>query len=152
MVLAGRSKLRVSKNFFWGTSFFVFVEYLCKRNPKIKTKNIQNYSSILAIVNHRNWLDDSPPLIVTRSLWSPASAGRRTMLLGFSILIANSVASANVVTLVTWVKYCCIHIQFINCRLFTKLWNAIPVDIKQYPYHKFVKFYKNFLIHKYQNL
>ena len=33
----------------------------------------------------------------------------------------------------------------------TKLWNAIPVDIKQYPYHKFVKFYKNYLIHKYQN-
>ena len=33
------------------------------RSPKIKTKNIKNYSSILAIVNHRNWLDDSPPLI-----------------------------------------------------------------------------------------
>ena len=23
---------------------------------------MKNYSSILAIVNHRNWLDDSPPL------------------------------------------------------------------------------------------
>ena len=33
----------------------------------------------------------------------------------------------------------------------TKLWNAIPVDIKQYPYHKFVKYYKDYLIHKYQN-
>ena len=22
----------------------------------------------------------------------------------------------------------------------TKLWNAIPVDIKQYPHHKFVKY------------
>ena len=61
MVLAGRTKLRVSKNFFGGY-LFVFVEYLCKRSPKIKTKNIKNYSSILAIVNHRNWLDDSPPL------------------------------------------------------------------------------------------
>ena len=61
MILAGRSKLRVSKNFFGG-HLFVFVEYLCKRSPKIKTKNIKNYSSILAIVNHRNWLDDSPPL------------------------------------------------------------------------------------------
>ena len=40
----------------------MFVEYLCKRSPKIKTKNIKNYSSILAFVNHRNWLDDSPPL------------------------------------------------------------------------------------------
>ena len=41
----------------------MFVEYLCKRSPKIKTKYIKNYSSILATVNHRNWLDDSPPLI-----------------------------------------------------------------------------------------
>ena len=31
----------------------------------------------------------------------------------------------------------------------TKLWNAIAVDIKQYPYHKFVKYYKIYLIHKY---
>ena len=61
MPLAGRTKLRVSKIFFWGT-FFVFVEYLCKRSPKTETKNIKNYSSILAIVNHRNWLDGSPPL------------------------------------------------------------------------------------------
>ena len=61
MVLSGRTKLRISKSFFGGY-LFVFVEYLCKRSPKIKTKNIKNYSSILAIVNHRNWLDDSPPL------------------------------------------------------------------------------------------
>ena len=47
---------------FSGGHLLVFVEYLCKRNPKIKTKNIKNCSSILAIVNHRNWLDDSPPL------------------------------------------------------------------------------------------
>ena len=63
MVLAGRSKLRVSKIFFRGGHLFVFVEYLCKRSPKIKTKNIKNYSTILAIVNHWNWVDDSPPLI-----------------------------------------------------------------------------------------
>ena len=47
---------------FFGGHLFVFVEYLCKRSLKIKTKNIKKYSSILAIVNHRNWLDDSPPL------------------------------------------------------------------------------------------
>ena len=47
---------------FFGGYLFVFVEYLCNRSLKIKTKNIKNYSSILAIVNHRNWLDDSPPL------------------------------------------------------------------------------------------
>ena len=91
MVLAGRTKLRVSKNFFrgislgispwghlcislWGYLFedvklvgylFVFVEYLCNRSPRIKTKNIKNYSLILAVVNNRNWLDDSPPLHLT---------------------------------------------------------------------------------------
>ena len=47
---------------FFGGYLFVFVEYLCNRSSKIKTKNIKNYSSILAIVNHWNWLDDSPPL------------------------------------------------------------------------------------------
>ena len=47
---------------FSGGHLFVFVEYLCNRSPKIKTKNIKNDSSILAIVNHWNWLDDSPPL------------------------------------------------------------------------------------------
>ena len=62
VVLAGRTKLRVSKNFFGGY-LFVFIEYLCNRSPKIKTKNIKNYSSILSIVNHRNLLDHSPPLI-----------------------------------------------------------------------------------------
>ena len=30
--------------------------------PKSKQKNIKNYSLILAILNYRNWLDDSPPL------------------------------------------------------------------------------------------
>ena len=64
MVLAGRTKFRVSKKIFIGGDLFVFAEYLCKRSPKIKTKNIKNYSSILAIVNHLNWLDDSPPLIL----------------------------------------------------------------------------------------
>ena len=47
---------------FFGGYLFAFVEYLCNRCPKIKTKSTKNYSSILAIVNHRNWLDDSPPL------------------------------------------------------------------------------------------
>ena len=46
---------------FFGGHLFAFVEYLCNRSPKIKTKNIKKYSSILSIVNHRNWLDDSPP-------------------------------------------------------------------------------------------
>ena len=44
---------------FFGEYFFAFVEFLYNRSTKIKTKNIKNYSTILAIVNHRNWLDDS---------------------------------------------------------------------------------------------
>ena len=42
---------------------FAFVEYLCNHSPKIQTKYIKNYSSILTILYHRNWLDDSPPLM-----------------------------------------------------------------------------------------
>ena len=38
-----------------------FVEYLCNRSPKIKTKNFKNYISMLTIVSHRNWLDVSSP-------------------------------------------------------------------------------------------
>ena len=38
------------------------VKYLCNRSLKTKTKNIKNYSLILAIINHCNWLDDSSPL------------------------------------------------------------------------------------------
>ena len=47
---------------FFGGYLFAFVEYLCNCSLKIKTKNIKNYSLILAIINHRNWLDDSPPV------------------------------------------------------------------------------------------
>ena len=57
-----KNKTQSFKKLFSGGHLFVYVEYLCNRSPKIKTKNIKNYSSILAIVNHWNWLDDSPPL------------------------------------------------------------------------------------------
>ena len=57
----GKNKTQSFQKLFSGGYFFLFVEYLCDRSPKIKTKTIKNYSSILAIVNHRNWLDDSPP-------------------------------------------------------------------------------------------
>ena len=39
---------------FFGGFLFVFVEYLCNRSPKIKTKNVKNYNSILVTANHRN--------------------------------------------------------------------------------------------------
>ena len=65
MVLVGRTFFGENSEFpktFFAGYLFVFVEYLYNRSPKIETKNIKNYSSILAIVNYRNWLDDSPPL------------------------------------------------------------------------------------------
>ena len=58
----GKNKTQSFQKTFSGGYLFVFVEYLCNRSPKIKTKNIKNYSSILAIVNQWNWLDDLPPL------------------------------------------------------------------------------------------
>ena len=45
-VLAGRTKLRVSQNFFRGY-LFVFVEYLCNRSTKIKTKTFQKLDGSL---------------------------------------------------------------------------------------------------------
>ena len=61
MVWREEQNSEFSKIFLAG-HLFVFVEYLCNRSTKIKTKNITNYRSILAIVNHHNLLDDSPPL------------------------------------------------------------------------------------------
>ena len=58
----GKNKTHSFQKLFWGGYLFVFVEHLCNRSSKIKIKNSKNYSSILAIINHRNWLDDSLPL------------------------------------------------------------------------------------------
>ena len=60
--LGVKNKTQSFQKLFVGGYLFVFVEYLSNRSLKIKTKNIKNYSSILAIVNHCNWMDDSPPL------------------------------------------------------------------------------------------
>ena len=57
------NKLRVSKNFL-GVYLFASAEYLCNRNPKIRTKNFKNSISILVIVNYRNWLNASFALIL----------------------------------------------------------------------------------------
>ena len=57
-----KNKTQSFQKLFLGGYLFVFVKYLCNRSLKIKTKNIKNSSSILTVVNHRNWLDDSPPL------------------------------------------------------------------------------------------
>ena len=65
----GKNKTYKSfQKLFSGGYLFVFADYLCNRSPKIKTKTIKNQSLILAILNHRNWLDDSPPLIFVASM------------------------------------------------------------------------------------
>ena len=66
----GKNKTQSFQKLFGGY-LFVFVKYLWNRSPKIKTKNIKNHSSILAIVNHRNWMDDSPPLRMCSDLLAP---------------------------------------------------------------------------------
>ena len=64
VVLAGRTKFRVSKNFLLGEIFLYLLNIFATALPKPKSK--QKISKIivqiLAIVNHQNWLDDSPPL------------------------------------------------------------------------------------------
>ena len=77
MVLAGRTKLRVSKNFFRGDIFLYLLNIFAITVPKLKTKNIKNYSSILAFVKHWNWLDDSPPL----TFWVRAKLRRLDLLM-----------------------------------------------------------------------
>ena len=67
----GKNKTQSFQKLFVGGYLFVFVEYLCNCSPKIEIINMKTYSSILAIVNHRNWLDDSPPLI---ALLKPSAA------------------------------------------------------------------------------
>ena len=67
----GKNKNQSFQKLFGGY-LFVFVKYLCNRSPKIKTTNIKNCSSILAIVSHRDWLDDSPHL---KAVNHPANSG-----------------------------------------------------------------------------
>ena len=62
MVLAGRTKLKSFQKLFGGNIFLYLLNIFATAAPKLKQKNIKNYSSILSIVDHRNWLDDSPPL------------------------------------------------------------------------------------------
>ena len=64
-----KNKTQSFQKIFLGGYLFVFVEYLCNHRLKIKTKNIKNSSSILTVVKHWNWLDDSPPLTDDAPLW-----------------------------------------------------------------------------------
>ena len=60
------NKVMVCKNFL-GKYFFLFVEYLCNRYTKMRTKNFKNYIFILAVVKYRNCLDASPLLTLVRN-------------------------------------------------------------------------------------
>ena len=61
-IQTGRTNSGFPYNFLGGY-LFVFAE-LCNRSPKMRTKNYKSYISILVIVNFRNWMDVSPPLMV----------------------------------------------------------------------------------------
>ena len=72
----GKNKTQSFQKRFVEGYLFVLVEYLCNRSLKIKTKNIKNYTSVLAIVNHRNWLDGLPPLSAyLKAVNHPANSG-----------------------------------------------------------------------------
>ena len=64
----GKNKTQSFQKPFFGVYLVAFVKYLCNCSLKINTKNIKKYRSILVIINHRNWLDDSPPLTAVRKL------------------------------------------------------------------------------------
>ena len=71
MVLAGGgegggNKTQSFQKLFSGDIFLYLLNIFANAAPKSKT--IKNYSSILAIVNHRNWPDDSPPLRVPSTI------------------------------------------------------------------------------------
>ena len=108
MVLAGRTKTQSFHKLFSGGHLFAFVEYLCNRSPKIKTKNIKNYSLILAIVNHWNWLGNLPPLnskksnllVINSKLISPTVKTHLICLLDQFILSTKT----NTLIYITWLQ------------------------------------------------
>ena len=51
---------------FSGDIFLHLLNIFATAASKLKQKIQKNYSSILAIANHRNWLNDSPPLNVLK--------------------------------------------------------------------------------------
>ena len=53
----GKNKTQSFQNFFAGDIFVHLLNIFATAVPKSK-QNIKNYSSILTIVNHRDWLDD----------------------------------------------------------------------------------------------
>ena len=58
----GKNKTQSFQKLFSGDIFLYLLNMFATAAPKVKAKNIKNYCSILAVVNHRNWLDNSPPL------------------------------------------------------------------------------------------
>ena len=56
----GKNKTQSFQKLFWGDIFFCLLNIF--ETAAQKSKHIKHYCSILAIVNHRDWLDDSPPL------------------------------------------------------------------------------------------
>ena len=66
-----REQTQVPKKILEGY-LFAFVKYHYSRIPKMRAKYFKNYVSILVIVKHQNWLDDSPHLIMRSNTFSIA--------------------------------------------------------------------------------
>ena len=60
----GKDKTHSFQKLFLADIVLYLLNIFATAAPKCKTKHVKNYSSILAIaiVNHRNWVDDSLPL------------------------------------------------------------------------------------------
>ena len=59
------NKFRVVKKFLQGIFLCICLISL-QRSPKMRAKDFKNFISILAVVNHQNWLDASPHLTLPR--------------------------------------------------------------------------------------
>ena len=70
VVLVGRTKLKSFQKLFSGDIFLNLLNIFATAASKL-TQKISKiiYSSILAFINHRNWLDDSPPLNTIRIIF-----------------------------------------------------------------------------------
>ena len=102
-----KNKTQSFQELFFRGYLFAFVEYFCNRSLKIKTKNIKNCGSILTIVNHWNWLDDSPSLSLTElknclKILSELTLNEGNVLIN----LPNTIGSWNTVDDEGWLSCC----------------------------------------------
>ena len=93
---------------------------------------MKNYSSISAIVNHRNWLDDSPPLIYNdqKSRYNVHICATRSSFL--KIIFSPDLKQKKTQR----------SIKFQD----VSIWNKIDLDTRKLHYKKFCNKYKTILL------